>query len=86
MKHICTNSPALMLTAVLVFAAILSLRAQEAAKVWEEKIVIPNYLVGAPEPNPIFNLGRDSQEPRASSTTLNFRNPAKPGNDSAQKT
>lgn len=30
-------------------------------KVWEENIVIPTYPAGAPEPNPIFNLGRNSQ-------------------------
>jgi tetratricopeptide (TPR) repeat protein len=28
---------------------------------WEENIVIPTYPAGAPEPNPIFNLGRNSQ-------------------------
>ena len=30
-------------------------------RVSEEDIVIPTYLVGDPEPNPIFNLGRNSQ-------------------------
>ena len=62
MKHIHSNSPALMFTTVLAFAALPWLGAQETpVKVWEEKIVIPTYLVGAPEPNPIFNLGRNSQ-------------------------
>src|SRR5450756_2410114 len=32
-----------------------------AVRVWEENIVIPTYLAGAPEPNPIFNLGQNSQ-------------------------
>lgn len=27
----------------------------------EESIIIPTYLAGAPDPNPIFNLGRNSQ-------------------------
>jgi tetratricopeptide (TPR) repeat protein len=62
MKHLLRNSPALLLTSVLAFAALPWLRAQDApVKVWEEKIVIPTYLVGVPEPNPIFDLGRDSQ-------------------------
>jgi hypothetical protein len=30
-------------------------------KVWEEKAVIPTYLAGDPEPNPIFFFGRSSQ-------------------------
>lgn len=35
--------------------------AASAVKMWEQDIVIPTYLAGAPEPNPIFNLGRNSQ-------------------------
>ena len=30
-------------------------------KVWEEKTVIPTYLAGAPDPNPMFFFGRSSQ-------------------------
>jgi len=30
-------------------------------RVWEEKIVIPTYVVGEPEPNPMFYFGRASQ-------------------------
>jgi tetratricopeptide (TPR) repeat protein len=30
-------------------------------RVWEEKTVIPTYLAGAPEPNPMFFFGRSSQ-------------------------
>jgi hypothetical protein len=62
MNRIHGNPAALLFASVLAFAAWPSLRAQEApVKVWEEKIVIPTYLAGAPEPNPIFNLGRSSQ-------------------------
>ena len=35
--------------------------AEPGVRVWEEQIVIPTYLAGPPEPNPIFNLGRASQ-------------------------
>jgi len=34
-------------------------------KVWETNIVIPTYLVGAPEPNPMFYFGRQSQGAQA---------------------
>src|SRR5690242_10482337 len=30
-------------------------------RVWEEDTVIPTYLIGDPEPNPIFYFGRQSQ-------------------------
>ena len=47
----------------LVFAASSSAFAADggAVKVWEEKIVIPTYLAGDPEPNPMFFFGRESQ-------------------------
>jgi len=32
-----------------------------AVKIWEEDIVIPTYLAGDPEPNPMFYFGRASQ-------------------------
>ncbi len=38
-----------------------ALRAQSAVKIWEEPLVIPTYLVEAPEPNPIFYNGRAYQ-------------------------
>ncbi len=60
MKRIC-NFAALLLAVVLAFAAQPSRAQQPPVKVWEEKIVIPTYAIGAPEPNPIFNLGRNSQ-------------------------
>jgi len=34
-------------------------------KVWETNLVIPTYLVGAPEPNPMFYFGRQSQGAQA---------------------
>jgi tetratricopeptide (TPR) repeat protein len=36
-----------------------------AVKVWETNIVIPTYLIGAPEPNPMFYFGRQSQGAQA---------------------
>jgi tetratricopeptide (TPR) repeat protein len=33
----------------------------DSVKVWEEKVVIPTYLAGDPEPNPMFYFGRPSQ-------------------------
>jgi tetratricopeptide (TPR) repeat protein len=62
MNRIYGNPAALLFAAVLAFVALPALRAQQTpVKVWEEKIVIPTYAIGAPEPNPIFNLGRNSQ-------------------------
>jgi len=51
---------------VLVLALLLTAAASIAAdtsevKVWETKIVIPTYLAGDPEPNPMFFFGRQSQ-------------------------
>jgi tetratricopeptide (TPR) repeat protein len=36
-----------------------------AVRVWEASIVIPTYLVGPPEPNPMFYFGRQSQGAQA---------------------
>jgi len=36
-----------------------------AVKAWETNIVIPTYLVGPPEPNPMFYFGRQSQGAQA---------------------
>ena len=35
--------------------------AQTGARVWEETLVIPTYLVEPPEPNPMFYAGRAYQ-------------------------
>jgi len=50
----------------LFTAALLSVcggisAAAQAARAWEEPLVIPTYLIGAPEPNPIFYFGRAYQ-------------------------
>jgi tetratricopeptide (TPR) repeat protein len=45
-----------------LFASSLAFAADTAAvRVWEEKAVIPTYLAGAPEQNPMFFFGRASQ-------------------------
>ncbi|MGB7759532.1 MAG: DUF5107 domain-containing protein [Bryobacteraceae bacterium] len=51
---------------VLVLGSAVTAAASFAAdasgvKVWETKIVIPTYLAGDPEPNPMFFFGRQSQ-------------------------
>jgi tetratricopeptide (TPR) repeat protein len=52
----------LSLAAGLLFAAAASFAADPApVKMWETKIVIPTYLAGDPEPNPMFYFGRESQ-------------------------
>jgi hypothetical protein len=62
MKQIHCNLMALLFVAILAFAALHSLGAEETpVKVCEEKIVIPTYLIGAPEPNPMFYFGSESQ-------------------------
>src|SRR6266545_2512857 len=35
--------------------------APSSVKVWEKQTVIPTYLAGDPEPNPMFYFGRQSQ-------------------------
>ena len=46
---------------LLVSAKALLAADPSAVKVWETKIVIPTYLAGDPEPNPMFFFGRESQ-------------------------
>jgi tetratricopeptide (TPR) repeat protein len=41
--------------------SLLSAPVGPSVRVWEAKIVIPTYLAGAPEPNPMFFFGRQSQ-------------------------
>ena len=55
-------------TLFIVFLLGLALTAAPAlaadtsgVKVWETKAVIPTYLAGEPEPNPMFFFGRQSQ-------------------------
>jgi tetratricopeptide (TPR) repeat protein len=42
-------------------AALLSAASPAEVKVWEENVVIPTYLAGEPEENPMFYFGRMSQ-------------------------
>src|SRR5580693_8948238 len=52
----------LALAVALLTCARISFAADSSAvKVWETKIVIPTYLAGDPEPNPMFFFGRESQ-------------------------
>ena len=41
--------------------SLLSAPGSPSVKVWEEKITIPTYLAGEPEPDPMFFFGRASQ-------------------------
>ena len=59
-----TRRRALLIALVLgwLFAAGASFAADASwVKVWETKIVIPTYVAGDPEPNPMFFFGRQSQ-------------------------
>ena len=55
----------LHLLSLLPLCAAGALYAASPVKVWEEKTVIPTYLAGAPEPNPMFFFGRASQGAQA---------------------
>ena len=46
---------------VLVFSVLLQAAGPAPGRVWEQDTVIPTYLAGAPEPNPMFYFGRGSQ-------------------------
>jgi tetratricopeptide (TPR) repeat protein len=49
-------------TVWLLFAAAVSFATETSGvRIWETKIVIPTYLAGEPEPNPMFFFGRESQ-------------------------
>ncbi len=52
-------SPTLWLAMFLI--AAISTHLLGAVKVWEEDVVIPTYIAGEPEPNPMFYFGRASQ-------------------------
>ncbi len=47
--------------ALLIGSSLASGAEGSPVKVWETQAVIPTYLAGAPEPNPMFFFGRDSQ-------------------------
>jgi tetratricopeptide (TPR) repeat protein len=50
-----------VLLIALYFVVQVSLLRAQAARAWEEALVIPTYLVEPPEPNPIFFSGRAYQ-------------------------
>jgi len=52
----------ILLSVVIVLApAAWAAPQASTVKVWEQDVVIPTYLAGPPEPNPIFFFGRASQ-------------------------
>ena len=53
------------LFALLALSIPLAAADVPAVKVWETTMVIPTYLAGAPEPNPMFYFGRQSQGAQA---------------------
>lgn len=54
--------PLCLVVVALSIGSSLALGAEGApVKVWETQAVIPTYLAGAPEPNPMFFFGRESQ-------------------------
>ena len=53
--------PASLAFSLWIASASLLPAASTSVKVWEEKAVIPTYLAGPPEPNPMFFFGRASQ-------------------------
>ena len=57
------KAPAASLLTLIILSALAAppLHAQSAVRVWEEPLVIPTYLPGPPEPNPIFFAGRAYQ-------------------------
>jgi len=61
MNRYCILSlAALLLIGSPAFAAA-GAQTASTVKVWEQDTVIPTYLAGAPEPNPMFYFGRQSQ-------------------------
>jgi tetratricopeptide (TPR) repeat protein len=54
--------PLCLVVVALSIGSSLALGAEGSpVKVWETQAVIPTYLAGAPEPNPMFFFGRESQ-------------------------
>ncbi len=61
MNHKRVRLPLLLFFGSLLLASLLCTTDASSVRVWEEDIVIPTYLVGPPEPNPMFYFGRASQ-------------------------
>ncbi len=60
-KKILSSLPAYVTALVIGCSPLLSATDASSVKLWEEQITIPTYLAGAPEPNPMFFFGRESQ-------------------------
>ncbi len=63
MTRIRKSATGLLLASALMLLDSVPPRATDVTpvRVWEEKVVIPTYLAGPPEPNPMFYFGRQSQ-------------------------
>src|SRR6266567_1982994 len=61
LKKVLSSLAACLAISMWMLSAPLLPAADSPVKVWEEKAVIPTYLAGAPEPNPMFFFGRASQ-------------------------
>src|SRR5271165_4368443 len=62
LRKLFPSLPLCLAVAALSFGSSLALGAEgSSVKVWETQAVIPTYLAGAPEPNPMFFFGRQSQ-------------------------
>ena len=53
--------PLILALGLACFAPSFSAVGASSVKVTEQDVVIPTYLAGAPEPNPMFYFGRQSQ-------------------------
>jgi uncharacterized protein DUF5107 len=60
-KKVRSSLPAYVAALVVGCSTLLSAADSSSVKMWEEQITIPTYLAGAPEPNPMFFFGRESQ-------------------------
>ncbi len=55
------RQPSRIAAALIVFASLLCAADADSVEVTEKEIVIPTYLAGPPDPNPMFHFGRQSQ-------------------------
>ena len=61
LPKVLSSLPAYVAALVIGCSTLLSAAEASSVKIWEEQITIPTYLAGAPEPNPMFFFGRESQ-------------------------
>jgi len=60
-KKVLSSLPTCVAALVIGCSTVLPAADASSVKIWEEQITIPTYLAGAPEPNPMFFFGRESQ-------------------------